>query len=231
MAQVVLSLRNIGVRFKLSGKNVHQPFNEPLKGISLDIRAGETLGVLGANGAGKSTLLKIISGALRPDTGEVINHGVSVALLALQAGFDNNLTGRDNALFGGMLLGYTRREVSQRLDDINAYAELGDYFDEPVRNYSSGMASRLGFAISTIMSPDVLLIDEVLSVGDAQFKQKAERTMLRKIASGQTVVLVSHARGQIANLCDRCVILNNGELIEGSSLNETLKLYDQLMQR
>lgn len=231
MGPVVLSLRNIGVRFKLSGKNANQPFNEPLKGVSLDIYGGETLGVLGANGAGKSTLLKIMSGALQPDTGEVINHGASVALLALQAGFDSNLTGRDNALFGGMLLGYTRREVTRLLDDINAYAELGDYFDEPVRNYSSGMASRLGFAISTIISPDVLLIDEVLSVGDAHFKQKAERTMLQKIASGQTVVLVSHARGQIANLCDRCVILNNGELIEGASLNETLKLYDQLMQQ
>lgn len=231
MGQIVLSLRNVGVRFKLSGKGTQQAYNQPLKGITLDIRAGETLGVLGANGAGKSTLLKIMSGALQPDTGELINHGVNVALLALQAGFDSNLSGRDNALFGGMLLGYTRREVTQRLDEINAYAELGDYFDEPVRNYSSGMASRLGFAISTIISPDVLLIDEVLSVGDAHFKQKAERTMLQKIASGQTVVLVSHSRGQIANLCDRCVILNNGELIEGENLDDTLKRYDQIMQR
>jgi ABC-type polysaccharide/polyol phosphate transport system ATPase subunit len=231
MGQIVLSLRNVGVRFKLSGKGAQQAYNQPLKGITLDIRAGETLGVLGANGAGKSTLLKIMSGALQPDTGELINHGVNVALLALQAGFDSNLSGRDNALFGGMLLGYTRREVTQRLDEINAYAELGDYFDEPVRNYSSGMASRLGFAISTIISPDVLLIDEVLSVGDAHFKQKAERTMLQKIASGQTVVLVSHSRGQIANLCDRCVILNNGALIEGENLDDTLKLYDQIMQR
>lgn len=231
MSRVVLSLRNVGVRFKLSAKNAQARYKEPLKGISLDINAGETLGVLGANGAGKSTLLKIMSGALQPDYGDVTNHGVSIALLALQAGFDSNLTGRDNALFGGMLLGYSRREVAQRLEDIKAYAELGDYFDEPVRNYSSGMASRLGFAISTIISPDVLLVDEVLSVGDAHFRQKAERTMMRKIASGQTVVLVSHSRGQIANLCDRCVILNNGELIHGQTLDETLQLYDQLMQQ
>lgn len=231
MSSVVLSLRNVGVRFKLSAKNAQARYKEPLKGISLDIYAGETLGVLGANGAGKSTLLKIMSGALQPDYGDVTNHGVSIALLALQAGFDSNLTGRDNALFGGMLLGYSRREVAQRLEDIKAYAELGDYFDEPVRNYSSGMASRLGFAISTIISPDVLLVDEVLSVGDAHFRQKAERTMMRKIASGQTVVLVSHSRGQIANLCDRCVILNNGELIHGQTLVETLQLYDQLMQQ
>ena len=230
MSKVVLSLRNVGVSFKLSDKNALISHNETLRGVSLDIYAGETLGVLGANGSGKSTLLKIMSGALQPDYGEVINHGSKVALLALQAGFDANLSGRDNALFGGMLLGYSRRDVLQRLEDIKAYAELGDYFEEPVRSYSSGMASRLGFAISSIISPDVLLVDEVLSVGDAHFKQKAERTMMQKIASGQTVVLVSHSRGQIANLCDRCVILNNGKLNQADTLDETLKIYDQLMQ-
>lgn len=231
MSKIFLSLRDVGVRFKMSGKGAHASHNEPLKRISLDVYAGETLGILGANGAGKSTLLKVMSGALRPDSGAVINHDANVALLALQAGFDNDLSGRDNALFGGMLLGYTRKEVAQRLEEIKAYSELGDYFDEPVRNYSSGMASRLGFAISTIISPDVLLVDEVLSVGDAHFRDKAERTMMQKIANGQTVVLVSHSRGQIASLCDRCVILDQGELSQGATLNDTLHLYDQLMQR
>jgi ABC-type polysaccharide/polyol phosphate transport system ATPase subunit len=230
MAKVFLSLRDVGVRFNMSGKASKSGYIEPLKGISLDVRAGETLGVLGANGAGKSTLLKIMSGALRPDHGEVINQGASVALLALQAGFDSNLSGRDNALFGGMLLGHSRKAVLQRLEEVKDYAELGDFFDEPVRTYSSGMASRLGFAISTVISPDVLLVDEVLSVGDAHFKKKAERTMMQKIAAGQTVVLVSHSRGQIANLCDRCVILNQGALLKGESLEETLNMYDQIMQ-
>jgi ABC-type polysaccharide/polyol phosphate transport system ATPase subunit len=230
MTKVFLSLRDVGVRFNMSGKASKSGYIEPLKGISLDVRAGETLGVLGANGAGKSTLLKIMSGALRPDHGEVINRGASVALLALQAGFDSNLSGRDNALFGGMLLGYSRRAVLQRLEEVKDYAELGDFFDEPVRTYSSGMASRLGFAISTVISPDVLLVDEVLSVGDAHFKKKAERTMMQKIAAGQTVVLVSHSRGQIANLCDRCVILNQGTLLKGETLDETLTTYDQIMQ-
>lgn len=230
MSKVFLSLRNIGVRFKMSGKASQSGFIEPLKDVSLDVYAGETLGVLGANGAGKSTLLKVMSGALRPDYGEFINQGASVALLALQAGFDSNLSGRDNALFGGMLLGYSRRAVLQRLEEVKEYAELGDFFDEPVRTYSSGMASRLGFAISTVISPDVLLVDEVLSVGDANFKKKAERTMMQKIATGQTVVLVSHSRGQIANLCDRCVILNQGSLLKGESLEETLHMYDQIMQ-
>jgi ABC-type polysaccharide/polyol phosphate transport system ATPase subunit len=230
MAKVFLSLRDVGVRFNMSGKASKSGYIEPLKGISLDVRAGETLGVLGANGAGKSTLLKIMSGALRPDHGEVINQGASVSLLALQAGFDSNLSGRDNALFGGMLLGHSRKAVLQRLEEVKDYAELGDFFDEPVRTYSSGMASRLGFAISTVISPDVLLVDEVLSVGDAHFKKKAERTMMQKIAAGQTVVLVSHSRGQIANLCDRCVILNQGALLKGESLEETLNMYDQIMQ-
>lgn len=230
MSRLFLSLRDVGVRFEMSGKASQSGYAEPLKGVTLDVWAGETLGILGANGAGKSTLLKIMSGALRPDSGQLINHKASVALLALQAGFDSNLSGRDNALFGGMLLGYSRREVLQRLEEVKEYAELGDFFDEPVRKYSSGMASRLGFAISTVISPDVLLVDEVLSVGDAHFKIKAERTMMKKIASGQTVVLVSHSRGQIANLCDRCFVLNNGRLIQGESVDGALKLYDEIMQ-
>lgn len=230
MSGVFLSLVDVGVRFKMSGKASRTGYVEPLKGVSLDVFAGETLGILGANGAGKSTLLKIMSGAIRPDSGQLINRGASVALLALQAGFDVDLSGRDNALFGGMLLGYSRKDVLQRLEEVKEYAELDDFFDEPVRTYSSGMASRLGFAISTVISPDVLLVDEVLSVGDAHFKKKAERTMMQKIAAGQTVVLVSHSREQVASLCDRCVILNQGLLIYGESLHETLDMYDQIIQ-
>lgn len=230
MSRVFLSLENVGVRFKMSGKATKSGYVEPLKCVSLDVCAGETLGILGANGAGKSTLLKVMSGALRPDTGQLINRRASVALLALQAGFDADLSGRDNALFGGMLLGYSRQDVLQRLDEVKEYAELDEFFDEPVRTYSSGMASRLGFAISTVISPDVLLVDEVLSVGDAHFKKKAERTMMQKIAAGQTVVLVSHSREQIASLCDRCVILNQGTLFKGETLEEALNMYDEIMQ-
>ncbi|APU32465.1 ABC transporter [Ectopseudomonas alcaliphila JAB1] len=231
MSKIFISLRDVSVRFKMSGNASKTGYVEPLKGISLDVRAGETLGILGANGAGKSTLLKIMSGALRPDGGKVINRGASVALLALQAGFDSNLSGRDNAIFGGMLLGYTRKEVLQRLEEVKAYSELGDFFDEPVRKYSSGMSARLGFAISTIISPDVLLVDEVLSVGDAHFKQKAERTMMLKIAAGQTVVFVSHSRSQVANLCDRCLIINHGSLVGGESIDETLCMYDDIIRQ
>lgn len=230
MSKAFLSLHGVGVRFKLVGQGGRASYSEPLRGIDLDVYAGETLGVLGMNGAGKSTLLKIMSGALKPDSGSLTNHGASVSLLALQAGFDSNLSGRDNAIFGGMLLGYSKREILQKLDEIKEYSELGDYFNEPVRNYSTGMASRLGFAISTIISPDVLLVDEVLSVGDASFRKKAERTMMQKIASGQTVVLVSHSRSQIENLCDRCVILQDGHVIAGGSVGEVLSIYDEIVR-
>ncbi len=230
MSKAFLSLHDVGVRFKLVGQGGRASYFEPLRGINLNVYAGETLGVLGMNGAGKSTLLKIMSGALKPDSGSLTNHGASVSLLALQAGFDSNLSGRDNAIFGGMLLGYTKKQILQRLDEIKEYSELGDYFNEPVRNYSTGMASRLGFAISTIISPDILLVDEVLSVGDASFRKKAERTMMQKIASGQTVVLVSHSRSQIENLCDRCVILQDGHVITGGSVNEVLSIYDEIVR-
>ncbi|QXI39815.1 ABC transporter ATP-binding protein [Pseudomonas xantholysinigenes] len=230
MSKPFLSLCDVGVRFKLAGQGRRAHYFEPLRGVNLEVQAGETLGVLGMNGAGKSTLLKIMSGALKPDSGRLTNHGASVALLALQAGFDSNLSGRDNAIFGGMLLGYSRKQILQRLDEIQEYSELGDYFNEPVRNYSTGMASRLGFAISTTVSPDVLLVDEVLSVGDASFRKKAERTMMQKIASGQTVVLVSHSRSQIENLCDRCVILQDGQAIAGGSVGEVLAIYDEIVR-
>lgn len=225
-AKAFLSLRDVGVRFKMKGAVHGAGYFEPFKRVNLEVYAGETLGILGANGAGKSTLLKIMSGALKPDRGQLINHGASVSLLALQAGFDGNLTGRDNAIFGGMLLGYTKKQIIHRLDEIKEYAELGAFFEEPVRNYSTGMASRLGFAISTITSPDVLLVDEVLSVGDASFKKKAERTMMQKIASGQTVVLVTHSKSQIENLCDRCVLLHDGDLLAADTVEQVLSMYD-----
>lgn len=207
----VISLRNVAVRYKRSGNIFRKKkHHDALKSINLDIYRGETLGILGKNGAGKSTLLKVISGIIKPDSGTVINNNVSVSLLALQAGFDQNLSGRDNAILVGMLQGYSRKDVENRLDDINEYSELTHFFDEPVRTYSNGMRSRLGFAISTIIAPDVLLIDETLSVGDAQFRAKAEKTMMEKVMSNQTIVLVTHSISQISRICDRVVIIENG---------------------
>jgi len=223
----VISLKNVAVRYKCSGSLFRKKsYFEVLKSITLDIYPGESLGILGRNGAGKSTLLRLISGVIRPDRGSVVNRGVSVSLLALQAGFDANLSGRNNAIIGGMLQGCSRRAVEKELDKIHEYSELGDFFFEPVRTYSTGMRTRLGFSISTIISPDVLLVDEVLSVGDKHFKEKAERTMVAKMQSQQTVVLVSHSHHQIARLCDRAVLIDEGVSVVSGEPGDVLAIYE-----
>ena len=227
----IISLQNVAVRYKRSG-NVFKKksYFEALKSINLDIYPGETLGILGRNGSGKSTLLRIISGVIRPDQGNVINRGASVSLLSLQVGFDPNLNGRDNTILSGILQGYSRKMIESKLDEIIEYSELGDFFFEPVRSYSTGMRARLGFSITTIISPDVLLVDEVLSVGDQHFKQKAERTMVEKIQSQQTVVLVSHSHQQIARLCDRAVLIDEGISFASGDPREVLGLYEKRLE-
>ncbi len=224
----IISLHDVGVRFKRSGSLFKQrSYFDALKSINLEIYPGETLGILGRNGAGKSTLLQIISGVIHPDRGKIINHGVSVSLLALQAGFDPNLNGHDNAILSGMLLGCSRKKVEAKLDEIHEYSELSDFFFEPVRTYSTGMRTRLGFSITTVISPDVLLVDEVLSVGDKQFKEKAERTMIEKIHSQQTVVLVSHSSQQIIRMCDRAMFIDGGISFASGRPNDVLELYEK----
>lgn len=223
----LISMRNVSVRYKRSGNILRKAqYYEALKSISMDIFPGETLGVLGQNGAGKSTLLRVILGVIKPDFGSIVNHDASVSLLALQAGFDTNLSGEDNAILSGMLHGYSRKEVEARLSDIKEFSELGAYFYEPVRTYSSGMRARLGFSVSTITSPDVLLVDEVLSVGDKRFKEKAESVMVEKIKSNQTVVFVSHSRGQILKLCDRAIVIENGISSEVDNASDALIKYE-----
>ena len=212
----VITVQNIGVKYKRRGSVFKKKkYFQALKSISFELYKGETLGVVGRNGSGKSTLLRIIMGVCKPSSGVVVNHGVTVSLLSLQAGFDLNLNGRDNAIIGGMMQGHTRKEVESKLDEIHAYTELEDFFFEPVRTYSTGMVTRLGFAVSTIMSTDVLLLDEVLSVGDQQFKVKAEKTMNEKIHSDQTVIFVSHSEQQIIKLCNRALLIENGEGVVG----------------
>jgi len=227
----IISLQDVAVRYKRSGNVFRQKsYSDALTSINLDIYPGETLGILGRNGAGKTTLLRIISDVIRPDRGKLINRGASVSLLALQAGFDPNLSGQDNAILGGMLQGYSRREVEAQLDEILEYSELGDFFYEPVRTYSTGMRARLGFSIATICNPDVLLVDEVLSVGDKHFREKAERTMIAKIQSQQTVVLVSHSHQQIERLCDRAVLIDEGVSFASGEPREMLSLYEKRLE-
>ncbi|MFP1683082.1 ABC transporter ATP-binding protein [Alloalcanivorax sp. C16-1] len=213
--QPVISVRDMGVRYKRAGSLFRRArYYQVFQGLNFELHRGETLGIVGRNGAGKSTLLRALAGIIQPDSGQVVNHGVSVALLALQAGFDGELPGTDNAVLSAMLLGYTRRQALDRLDQIADFAELGDFMHEPVKTYSSGMRARLGFSVAMFLSPDVLLLDEVLAVGDKAFKKKAEREMIKKMHSDQTVVLVSHSEQVIQRNCDRVYTLSGQSIHE-----------------
>ncbi len=208
-APVVISARELGVCYKRRGGLFRPPrHHQAFRDVSFDLHEGETLALVGRNGAGKSSLLKVLAGILRPDQGELINNGVSVSLLTLQAGFDGELPGTDNAVLSAMLLGYSREQARACLSRIAEFSELGDFMEEPVKTYSAGMRARLGFSVAMFLSPGVLLIDEALSVGDRDFRRKAEFEMSRKIHSKQTVVLVSHSESQVKKLADRVIDLD-----------------------
>jgi len=226
----LLSLKEISIRYK---KNTpifqKKKYFEALKSVTLDIFPGETLGIIGRNGAGKSTLLRVISSVIKPDSGEIINNGASVSLLSLQAGFDENLCGRDNTILTGMMHGFTRKEIEEQLEEIILYSELEEFFHEPVRTYSAGMRARLAFSISIIFSPDILLIDEVLAVGDSRFRKKAEMTMIKKLNSQQTIVLVTHSQQQVLRLCDRAILIEHGISIAEGEPEKIIHLYNELV--
>jgi len=194
----------------------HEHYNV-LNSISFSIAKGETLGIVGRNGCGKSSLLKILAGIYEPDTGEIQSEKISVSLLSLSLGFDGELTGWDNTILSGMLLGFSKKHVLSVLSDVVKFSELFDFIHEPIKTYSSGMRMRLGFSLALYLKPDILLIDEVLGVGDAHFRQKAESAMRARINSDATVVLVSHSAKQIESLCDRVIWLENGIIkLEGN---------------
>ncbi len=209
-ARPLLSLRHVGASYWLQKGFFRRHRYWALKDVSFDVYPGESLGVIGRNGCGKSTLLKILAGITRPDKGSIRGRAVRATLLALQLGFLSYLTGRENAMLSGMMLGLTRRQIALRMDAIAEFAELGDFFDEPIVEYSAGMKARLGFAVAFQLDPDILLVDEVLGVGDAQFRKKSTAVMTEKIRSDKTVVLVSHSAETIVELCDRAVWLEDG---------------------
>jgi lipopolysaccharide transport system ATP-binding protein len=182
-----------------------------LRDVSFCVMEGETLGIIGRNGAGKTTILKLMSGILRPDAGRISRRpGLVVSLLSLQVGFDPELSGRENILLGGLYLGISQKNIQNRMNDIVAFSELESFIDNPIKTYSSGMRSRLGFSIGMELAPDVLLIDEVLGVGDWRFQKKAYKALQYKIGNGRTVVIVSHDLSQIEKICDRVVWVENG---------------------
>ena len=206
----IMSLKEF-VTTALRGKLEYQEFTA-LDHVSLRVKKGETLGLIGRNGAGKSTMLKVISGILKPTSGSVICRGNVVPMLELGSGFDFDLTGRENIFLNGAILGYSEEFLLEKYDEIVEFSELGDFINTPIRNYSSGMLARLAFSIATVVNPEVLIVDEILSVGDAAFQQKSRKRMLELMGGGTTVLFVSHGIGQIREMCQHVVWLERGQV-------------------
>ena len=209
----LITLKDVAVRYRKRQSFFRHSYYEALKNISMTVKQGETLGIIGRNGCGKSTLLRLLSGIYMPDEGSIQRKpGISASLLTLQVGFDPELSGIDNMIISAMFLGFRKKAILAKVDDIIQFSELNEFIYQPVKTYSSGMRARLGFSVAMHMNPDVLLIDEVLAVGDAQFRKKAETMMLDKFHSGQTVVLVSHASGAIKRICTRVIWIEDSTI-------------------
>jgi ABC-type polysaccharide/polyol phosphate transport system ATPase subunit len=198
-----------------------------LKNMSLDVFQGEVVGLIGANGAGKSTLLKVIARVLNPTNGRVVITGRVSPMLELGAGFDPELTGRENIYLNGAILGYSRLEMDTYFDQIVKFADLNDFIDSPIRTYSTGMVVRLGFSIATVEQPDILIVDEVLSVGDADFQKKSSERITQFRKNGSTVLMVSHNLAAIETMCQRAVWLDHGETQFVGSAKEAVQKYYQ----
>lgn len=202
-----------------------------LQDVNLDVEPGTTLGILGRNGAGKSTLLSIISGVLQPTTGEVEVNGRLAAIFGLGTGFNPLFTGRENAMLSGLILGIEHEEMLERFDDIEAFADIGEFMDQPIRTYSSGMRSRLGFAVAVNVEPEVLVLDEALSAGDSAFKRKAIQRMYDLRDSGTTVLFVSHSMGMVKRFCTEAVLLHKGRVVTSGDPEEVVDHYQELLAR
>jgi ABC-type polysaccharide/polyol phosphate transport system ATPase subunit len=196
-----------------------------LRDVSFSLERGESLGIVGRNGAGKSSLLRVVSGVLRPTRGSVSVNGRIAPLLELGVGFDSELTGRENIFLSALLLGHSRREIRERLDAIIDFSGIADFIDTPVRNYSSGMLARLSFSILTAWTPDILLLDEFLGVGDAGFVQKCHERMERFLSSGTTMLFISHSAEEVRERCRRAIWLEAGRIVAAGPVNAVLDRY------
>lgn len=210
---------------KLKGQIKYDEF-VALNNINLEIEKGEVVGFVGLNGAGKSTLLKIVSGVQKPTTGKISVNGKVSPLLELGAGFDNDLSGRENIYLNGLILGYDKKFINEKMDEIIDFAEVREFIDVPIKNYSSGMKARLGFSVATIKTPQILIVDEVLSVGDGRFRKKSENRMIDLIKSDATVLFVSHSLDQIRRLCTKVVWLEKGTVKMIGKTQEVCDAYE-----
>ncbi len=224
MHDTLIELENVGVAFSAQRRVGSGKF-WALEDVSLTLRRGERLGVIGRNGAGKSTLLRVLAGILEPDRGRMQRSPVSCQLLSLALGFVPYLSGRDNAILSGLMIGLRQRDIVARLPAIREFSELGDFFEQPIATYSSGMVMRLGFSVAIQAEPDVLLIDEVLAVGDAEFQEKSGNALKERMRQGHTVVLVSHAEAQVAQLCDRLLWVEHGRSVLEGDRDEVFAAY------
>lgn len=220
-------LRRFASWFGLGGGNFSEQWI--LRDISFSVSAGEAIGIVGRNGAGKSTLLKMITGTLYATEGDLVVQGRISAILELGMGFNPELTGRQNAVHSCGLMGHSREETLAAMPDIEAFAEIGDYFDRPVRTYSSGMQVRLAFSVATAFRPELLIVDEALSVGDAYFQHKSFARIQQILDKGTTLLFVSHDRGAILTLCDRVVLLDQGRMLRDGAPEEVMDFYNALI--
>ena len=199
-----------------------------LKDVNIEIKQGEVVGIIGRNGSGKSTLLRVVSGIYPPDTGEVHAAGDISLLAGLGTGFSGHQTGRENALLYGSILGHNEDEMREKLGEIIEFSELGHFIDEPPRTYSAGMKARLGLAVASAIHPHILLIDEVLGVGDPNFKEKSKAKILSMVKGASTVVIVSHSFGLMTDICDRVILLHHGEVMHDGPPQESIKKYYEI---
>jgi lipopolysaccharide transport system ATP-binding protein len=224
--EVMLAMDNVSLSYHSQHKSFDHGSHHVLDGVSLKVHEGETLGIIGRNGVGKSTLLRLMAGILAPTSGTVYQRpGKTASLLTLGLGFRPDLSGRNNAMLAAMLQGSTQKQALGYLEEIKEFSDLGDSFEEPVKTYSSGMRARLGFTTALKTHVDILLIDEVLSVGDAQFREKASAAMSSRIRGDQTVVFVSHSENQISKICSRAVCLHKGRILAEGDPDEVLAAY------
>jgi len=224
-------LNTISVQKNFFKKKVRDELFEAVKHVSFEVEEGGILGIIGKNGSGKSTLLKSIAGVFSPNSGTIDLKGHSVSLMALGVGFKDNLTGRENIVLSGMLLGFSEKEIEERIPEIIEFAEIGDFIDRPVRTYSSGMHSKLAFAITAMLETDIMLVDEVLSVGDERFKKKSLAKMKELINDkNRTVIIVSHSIPTLKELCNQVLWIHEGEIKELGEPATVLEHYTEFMK-
>ena len=244
--RIMIDVDNVTVRFNLANQkvdNIKEYFVKMMKrelmfqeflalqDISFQVRQGEAWGLIGTNGSGKSTMLKAISGILKPYKGSVKVNGTVAPLIELGAGFDQELTARENIFLNGCVLGHTEKFMKEHFDEIVEFAELHKFLDSPIKNYSSGMKARLGFSVATMVKPEILIVDEILAVGDYKFRQKCEQRMTEMLSGGTTLLYVSHNINEVKRLCDHAIWIDKGVARMQGDVNEVCDAYMEVMQK